>query len=183
RGTLRRRTRLGSGHPRHARIRPRLRELHRRGRHGPGARLLSARDLPAAGRGQGPVRPGQPVPPQPEHPAVQRVTGGGRGVAPSQLATTRPPGDPAARPTSPTSVSDTGAMSRSWDELVEEAQRDVHRMDAPMGGLYFEKEAADVLAALRLWMGLSSRGDDDWLREHLARDSERLLADARRDLA
>jgi hypothetical protein len=32
-------------------------------------------------------------------------------------------------------------------------------------------------------MGLSSRGDDDWLREHLARDSERLLADARRDLA
>jgi len=52
-----------------------------------------------------------------------------------------------------------------------------------MAGLYFEKEAADVLAALRLWMGLSSRGDDDWLREHLARDPERLLADARRDLA
>ena len=74
-------------------------------------------------------------------------------------------------------------MSRSWDELVEQAQRDVHRIDAPMGGPYFEKEAADVLAALRLWMDLSGRGDGDWLREHLARDPERLLADARRDLA
>jgi hypothetical protein len=75
-------------------------------------------------------------------------------------------------------------MSRSWDELVEQAQRDVHRIDAPRGGgPYFENEAADVLAALRLWMELSSRGNDDWLRAHLTRDSERLLADARRDLA
>ncbi len=51
-----------------------------------------------------------------------------------------------------------------------------------MGGPYFEKEAADVLAALRLWIDLSGRGDD-WLRGHLARDPERVLADARRDLA
>ena len=92
-------------------------------------------------------------------------------------------GRPGGAPDLPDLLSDTGVMSRSWDELVEEAQRDVHRMDAPTAGLYFEKEAADVLAALRLWMGLSSRGDDDWLREHLARDPERLLADARRDLA
>lgn len=83
----------------------------------------------------------------------------------------------------PTPVSDTGAMSRSWDELVEQAQRDVHRGDAPVGDRYFEKEAADVLAALRLWIDLSGRGDGDWLREHLTRDSDRLLADARRDLA
>jgi hypothetical protein len=83
----------------------------------------------------------------------------------------------------PTPVSDTAAMSRSWDELVEQAQRDVHRMEASVGGPYFEKEAADVLAALRLWMDLSGRGDGDWLREHLARDPDRLLADARRDLA
>ena len=52
-----------------------------------------------------------------------------------------------------------------------------------MGDRYFEKEAADVLAALRLWIDLSGRGDGDWLREHLTRDSDRLLADARRDLA
>jgi hypothetical protein len=74
-------------------------------------------------------------------------------------------------------------MSRSWEELVKQAQRDVHRIDAPIGGPYFENEAADVLAALRLWMDLTGRGDGDWLREHLTRDSERLLADARRDLA
>ena len=32
-------------------------------------------------------------------------------------------------------------------------------------------------------MDLGGRGDGDWLRDHLARDPERLLADARRDLA
>jgi hypothetical protein len=66
-------------------------------------------------------------------------------------------------------VSDTGATRRSWDELVEQAQRDVHRIDAPMGGPYFEKEAADVLAALRLWMDLRGRDAGDWLGEHLTR--------------
>jgi hypothetical protein len=41
-------------------------------------RGLSGRDVGAPGRDQGPLRPGQPVPPEPEHPAGGRLIHAGR---------------------------------------------------------------------------------------------------------
>ena len=54
---------------------------------------LPGRDLGPAGRGQAPVRPGQPVPPQPEHPAGRFL----RNAAAGRLRRSAPAGNRTAR--------------------------------------------------------------------------------------
>ena len=57
--------------------RARLPQLHRRRGARAGRGGLRAREVPAAAGAQGRVGPGEPVPPQPEHPADRRLTVGG----------------------------------------------------------------------------------------------------------
>jgi hypothetical protein len=75
-----------------------------RGRPGPGR--LQRRHVRPPGRTQGPLRPGQPVPPQPEHPAQpgrRRVGFEGPGLAtrPSWRAAHWPSSPPWSRPAAP----------------------------------------------------------------------------------
>ena len=68
----------------------RLRRLRQRRGRGGGAPRLPGRDLCAAGGGEGHLRPGQPVPAQPQHPARGGLTGRGIGPPPAPRADAAP---------------------------------------------------------------------------------------------